>query len=504
MRIDDSSLGEPSRECPTAAQLVELFQAAYRINWAQLLGQRLCTLGVADPADLTPAKLAEFRDYVFWSAKQAGIKDPAAWISDRAQVDPKAPGPKLRRSVQVEAGQSKSVERGSVTLENSPAIGSAASALPSVPRTAVYRTTKAEVLSRAKAAIEAGESRRVIAERLARAQEDFHASQREIGRAIGRSASWVNHLLKWRQSGYNQRSPFGPTTRAGRAAHRNHGNNHTDGSGGAEQPENDGSVRLVGHSSPVYQTASLTALNEILPSASAQTEVLSGAEADGIEESATQVESGGQPSEKQKLSARNVKIRRKLSPERMRIVIEALRKYRLLSSAAAKAGIHRKTLEYWLKCSEGGQDGYDIEWEGFPWRFHEACEAAIWEARQRLRDAEFDLALGPITYKIDPRLVNLGYRGADAYARDEKGDFIEEARGPGNVKMQKRLLQTLRPEKWRKARRRKIVTSGGVLVIGEQAARPEKNCTASIEARQWKSAARMVREAKDLTKPNLS
>jgi hypothetical protein len=36
MRIDDSSLGEPSRECPTAAQLVELFQTAYRINWKQL------------------------------------------------------------------------------------------------------------------------------------------------------------------------------------------------------------------------------------------------------------------------------------------------------------------------------------------------------------------------------------------------------------------------------------------------------------------------------------
>ena len=61
MRIDDSSLGEPSRECPTAAQLVELFQTAYPITWEQLLCQRLRTLGVADPTDLPPAKLAEFR-----------------------------------------------------------------------------------------------------------------------------------------------------------------------------------------------------------------------------------------------------------------------------------------------------------------------------------------------------------------------------------------------------------------------------------------------------------
>jgi hypothetical protein len=492
----DRGLGEPSRECPTAAQLVELLQTAYPITWEQLLRKRLGALGVAEPADLTPAKLAEFRDHAFWSVKQTGIKDPAAWISHRAQVDPKAPAPKLRCSVQVEdtAGQSKSVERGPVALENSPAIASATSALPSVPRTAFYGTTKAEVLSRAKEAIEAGESPRVIAERLACAQEDFHASQREIGRAIGQSASWVNRLLQWRQSGYNQRSPFGPTTRAGRAAHRNHGNNHTDGCGGAEQPENDSSARLVGHFSPAYQTASLTPLNEILLSASAQTEVLSGGEADSIEEEATQVESGGQPSEKQKLP-RNTKLGQKLSPERMRIVIDALKDCPILSRAAAKAGIHRKTLEYWLKCSEAGQDGYDIEWEGFQWRFHEACGAAIDEAYQTLLDAMLDLAMGPITYKVDQDLVDLGMEGADAYARDENG-FIEEARGPGNVKMLERLLQTLRPEKWAIPRKRRSFRSGGVLVIGEGTRRSEKNCTASIKARQWKSALRKVAETK--------
>ena len=69
-------------------------------------------------------------------------------------------------------------------------------------------TTKAEVLGWVKAAIEAGEPSLVIVGRLACAQEDFGASQREIGRAVGRSVSWVNRLLKWRQSGYKQRSPF--------------------------------------------------------------------------------------------------------------------------------------------------------------------------------------------------------------------------------------------------------------------------------------------------------
>lgn len=176
----------------------------------------------------------------------------------------------------------------------------------------------------------------------------------------------------------------------------------------------------------------------------------------------------------------------------MRIVIEALREYPILWRAAAKAGIHRKTLEYWLRCSEAGQYGYDIDWEGFQWRFHEACEAAIDEARQGLRDAIYDRAVGPITYKIDQNLVDLGMRGADAYARDENGDFIVEARGPGNGKMLERFLELERPEKWGKARKRKSSRSGGVLVIGGRPKRAEKKCTASIKARQWKSASRMV------------
>jgi hypothetical protein len=78
-----------------------------------------------------------------------------------------------------------------------------ASPRPVAP-TVAYGITKAEVLSHAKAAIEAGESPRDIAERLACAHEDFHATQREIGRSIGISASSVNRLLKWRHSGYQQ------------------------------------------------------------------------------------------------------------------------------------------------------------------------------------------------------------------------------------------------------------------------------------------------------------
>lgn len=71
------------------------------------------------------------------------------------------------------------------------------------------RPTKAELLSRAKAAIETSEqSLRVAAEALGIAQEEYSASQREMAEALGKSASWVNALLRWRQSGYKDASPF--------------------------------------------------------------------------------------------------------------------------------------------------------------------------------------------------------------------------------------------------------------------------------------------------------
>ena len=45
-------------------------------------------LGVTDPADLSPAELAEFTDEVFWRVKQMEIKDPAAWlVTHRARME---------------------------------------------------------------------------------------------------------------------------------------------------------------------------------------------------------------------------------------------------------------------------------------------------------------------------------------------------------------------------------------------------------------------------------
>jgi hypothetical protein len=73
-----------------------------------------------------------------------------------------------------------------------------------------------ELLSRAKDAIESGEtSLHSAAEDIAAAQAQG-ATQRQIAEAVGKSAAWVNRLLAWRQSGYRDGTAFGPQAKASR------------------------------------------------------------------------------------------------------------------------------------------------------------------------------------------------------------------------------------------------------------------------------------------------
>jgi hypothetical protein len=180
----------------------------------------------------------------------------------------------------------------------------------------------------------------------------------------------------------------------------------------------------------------------------------------------------------------------------MRIVLESLMEYPVLWHAANKAGIHRKTLEYWLKRSAAGDAGYDIEWEGVIWRFHEHCKSAIGEADDKLLVAAWDIAMGGAVYKTDPLLVDLGCEGPDAYATDENGNFIVEAVRRPNFKMIQFLLEWVRLEKWGKHRKNDIPQTGGVLVIGERTEKPDNSCAASIKARQWKSRSKTIEKAK--------
>ena len=265
----------------------------------------------------------------------------------------------------------------------------------------------------------------------------------------------------------------------------------------------------AGDSSPPYQPTSLrvpvpaiikgTTKAELLPPAKAAM-----SEAEGkIEETtpfgamgAKRGRSGGRQIKKQKLPAEVSKAGRKLSPELTRVVLECLREYPVLSDAASKAGIHRKTLEYWMKCSKAGDDGYDIEWQGLIWRFHEHCQTAIEAAHDKILAAARDIAMGGVVYKNDQSLVDLGYQGPDAYLKDENGNPVVETIRKPNDKMLRFLLEWLRPDKWGKHPKIDVPQKGGVLVIGDITKKPENSSAASIKARKWKSRSGMIRKAK--------
>ena len=208
--------------------------------------------------------------------------------------------------------------------------------------------------------------------------------------------------------------------------------------------------------------------------------------------------SGGRKLKKQKLPAEVSKAGRKLSPERMRIVLDSLRECPILRHAARKAGIHRKTLEYWIKRSEAGDDGYDIEWRGEIWRFHEHCESAIQEAYDKLDEVLYHLAMGGVVYKYDEFLLSLDYEGPDAYLRDENGDPVVETIRKPNGKMMRFYLVWKRPEKWSKHPKIDVPHHSGVLVVGATTKKPENTTAtaASIKVRKWKSLSRMIAKAK--------
>ncbi len=187
---------------------------------------------------------------------------------------------------------------------------------------------------------------------------------------------------------------------------------------------------------------------------------------------------------------------RQLSPERMRIVLDRLRERPILSDAATKAGIHRKTLEYWLKRSEAGDDGYDLEWRGETARFHEHCESAIGDGNDELVLRLVDIAMGGVIYKTDQSLVDRGFRGPDAYLLDANGiPVVETIRNP-NGKMLRFLLEWLRPEKWGKHRKIDVPQTGGVLVVGgiphDIPNKVNNGTVASVKARKWKAGLRML------------
>ena len=213
--------------------------------------------------------------------------------------------------------------------------------------------------------------------------------------------------------------------------------------------------------------------------------------------------SGGRPTKRQEQIS---KARQKRLAERMRlmlIVLDSLRECPILSIAASKAGINRKTLEYWIKHSAAGDAGYDLEWEGIEWRFHEHCQTAIEEAHGKLDATAWDMTKEGVVYKTDQSLLDLGYEGRDAYLRDENGDPVPETVRHTNFKAVRFILERLRPDKYGKHQKIDVPRQGGVLVVGgiphDIPKKVNKGTAASVKARQWKAGWRMVQKEKNNT-----
>jgi hypothetical protein len=144
--------------------------------------------------------------------------------------------------------------------------------------------------------------------------------------------------------------------------------------------------------SPPYQPTPLpTPVKAKGPNGSTQTELPPGA-IDGI-----RGRSGGGQRKTQKPPAGTSKAGPKRSPELMLLVLNSLTEVPIRWHAASQAGIHRKTLEYWIRCSAAGHDGYDIEWQDVTLRFHELCKFAVDEAHQKLLDLMLERAFFGMT-----------------------------------------------------------------------------------------------------------
>ena len=267
--------------------------------------------------------------------------------------------------------------------------------------------------------------------------------------------------------------------------------------------DDDHNVSLIGtlpeHRSPPHQPTSLPGpANESVPDGPSQPELLARAKVATSESTGAKAEatplgtmgckrgpSDGRRRKKERLAAGTSKSARGPSPESMRLVLDSLRKCPVIRDAARETGLHRKTIERWIKCSRAGHDGYDVEWQGFTWRFHEAYGVAVDEAHEMLEGELLGSAI-EVIFKTDPFLVDLGFQGEDAYATDEYGNFIPEGIRIRDGRMALRWLSRKRPEIWGKPpkrRRRGMLQSGMYLslakpprnpnIIRRQASKPE-------------------------------
>ena len=165
----------------------------------------------------------------------------------------------------------------------------------------------------------------------------------------------------------------------------------------------------------------------------------------------------------------------------MRIVLESLKEYPILSHAASKAGIHRKTLQYWIKRSQAGDAGYDVEWQGEIWRFHEHCEAAMEEGHDKVLYSAWHIAMG-------------------TDLKDEEGKPVPKASWKQRWENAPVSLGVGASQTYGKYRKIDVPHYSGVLIVGDirhdTPNKVDNGTAASIKARQWKAGWRMIQKTK--------
>jgi len=178
----------------------------------------------------------------------------------------------------------------------------------------------------------------------------------------------------------------------------------------------------------------------------------------------------------------------KCSPERMQGILTFMELMPIPAKACRFSNIHPATLQLWLKKSERGQPGdiFDLvvnpddgPEERITKRFHELYDLALETGIDNVEEAAMKRAIGyeevltyqgHVMYKLDPVLIDLGYSGSDAWAKDSRGRPIPETVLKQDPDLIQFILKNRRAKIYGTKAQVDVNVRGGVLVVAAKAA----------------------------------
>jgi hypothetical protein len=178
----------------------------------------------------------------------------------------------------------------------------------------------------------------------------------------------------------------------------------------------------------------------------------------------------------------------KCTPKRMQSILESISRLPVVTKACRFANIHPATLQLWLeKSSRGGPgDVFDLvinpddpPEEQIRKRFHELYDIALETGVDAVDEAAITRATGyeevltyqgHVQYKFDPVLIDLGYTGSDAWAKDSRGRPIPETVLKQDTDLIQFILKNRRSKIYGTKAQVDVNVRGGVLVVAAKAA----------------------------------